>query len=179
MIRNTALAQLTKEVAAWLPPGWRYNHLETGEWQDPEILGPGRMMLRFRDSWQHKGMITVFGCETRVSINCTRTRPAKAIAADIKRRLLDKYAREHTRILQERAEQQAKANELELIAQCFERLGLIRQHWQHNTYEIALHGNCHVKASQDRCRLEISLPPDKALQLVGFLNSLQRESHEA
>lgn len=175
MIRDQELAQLAKAVADWLPPGWRFNGLDSPEWEDAEILGPDRMRLAFRRSWHHKGMITIYGRDSRQSINCNPSRTPKAIAADIKRRLLDDYAKEYAEWQANRTEQAEKTRQLELIAQCFERLGLVRQSWQSTSYEITLHGQgCTAKVSDYRTELEIRVSADDALRVVGFLNSLRK-----
>lgn len=180
MIRDQELAQLAKAVADWLPPGWRFNGLDSPEWEDAEILGPDRMRLAFRRSWQHKGMITIYGRDSRQSINCNPSRPPKAIAADIKRRLLDDYAKEFREWQQNRAEQAEKTRQLELIAQCFERLGLKRQTWQTSSYEIILHGEgCTAKVSDYRTELEIRASPDDVLRVLGFFNSLRNDDEKA
>lgn len=174
MIRDQELAQLAKAVADWLPPGWRFNALETPEFQDVEILGPNRMRLAFRHSWQQKGMITIYGRDSRQSINCNPSRTPKSIAADIKRRLLDDYAKEFSEWQQNRSEQAEKTRQLNLVAQCFERLGLKRQTWQCQSHEIVLHApGCTAKVSDYRTELEIRVSADDALRVVGFLNSLK------
>ena len=182
MQSSPELKQLAAAVAVWMLPPWRYDARERGEYDDPRILGPDGLALNFRNSWNHKGMATISGHDTHgQSINCSMTREPRAIAADIKRRLLADYIKAFELRQQESAERKAIDDELELIIECFERLGMVRNTYQHNRDGLRdsaerFGSDLSVEVqgySTHRANVSFTTNPETALKVVGFIQSLK------
>ena len=106
------LLNLAEQIAYYLPNGWRVDRRPTGK--DPlhdrvRLINEHHLSLRlYEKSYQSQGKVTLYGeCpdfglnwreyqqaslpRTSPSINVSPTRPPRAIAADIERRLLPAY----------------------------------------------------------------------------------------
>lgn len=174
---RTQAAEFAARVACWLP-AWRFDSTQDSWWA--ELIGEGGMRLEFRAAWNKNGMVTVYGKDAghpSPSINVSLSRDPRAAAADIERRLLPDYFARFEAERERKAVEAERQNKVDLIAGCFERLGLERSRNSCSTHEIMLHGFCRATVHyHGDCRLEVSLPADLAIKLAGFIKQLHEES---
>lgn len=170
-------------IAYHLGKPWKMNHtLEPSDWRFEIIDGCGRKIF-FR---LEKDKFRISGCGAAqktgrhhprcASIGVSAERPAKAIAADIKRRFLPDYLAAFETAVTAYQKQQAEEQKEKLIREAVIKVsgGYYVTHARRVYFEG---GTAEISAYRDNVTLTLNdLSPDIAIQIIGKIKQVQEEA---
>ncbi len=177
------LAQI-EQIALYLGSPWKVNRLrEPSSWSFEIIDGAGRGLYFRVDDQQFKvsGVFprshTVPYREDSLTIGINSTRPAKALAADIMRRLIPQYLAAYARAAQRYKAEQEKEERLQLIIQAFMRVsgGTVAQYSRAARTVYFEHGAAEF-SRDEQITLELrKLTIAQAIQIAALLKKTDAE----
>lgn len=153
---------------------WKFNELKSRDWIFQIIDGTGRGLYlaprqgKFVISGIYKKGKASFRPYSSPTINCSISRPAKDIAADIERRFFPDYEVSYQEALERFQEKKTQDQKLDLIAQAFIKVtgGSLLQH--HRSCRAVHTDNAVIEIwSEDSITVEIrNMNVDEAITLA-------------
>lgn len=176
---NTEALAKIQQVALYLGYPWKFNHLHESSWSFEIIDGTGRG-LHLRPDRDKLRISCLFPRDKTCpmstdyqSIGVSLSRPAKDIAADIKRRLLPHYIAAYEKAAHAYQQRKAQEDTLELMAQALCRVsGGSEISYGRTAKTIGFEGSTAELWTSEHVTLHLNrLTIDQAIRIIGFLKS--------
>jgi hypothetical protein len=178
------LLELAQEIAKCLPGQWEVLQ-DPNNWSGVGIKGPKEQQLQIKEPWNNKDRLEIRGSfdyslsaclpygkdREKTEITVAKSKTAEQIAHDITKRLLPAYERMLVKCKEGKArDDKYKADKEAVITSVLEAIPGATRHPHEDT--VYWHKPSYGRAicSTDRVQLEISLSPDKAVELLKQLS---------